>query len=242
MRRACTEARSPLAEGWAGGRGADTPPSPGPERLSAPQPPLRHLLLRLGSFRGARSAPAGEGDLGAARPGSLTGTRGAVQSRATPARTGPRAGSRSPQSRVLGRERRVCSAGSPRGRGGGGAAPPRHQLRPVAATCARACAERSWWGCGGGGGGGGGCVCVCVCVCARACCGPEARTKPASFLRLKAVNVCGGFCVPSPSFISFVSQELVVKFDRSGPGRFENSSTPSVFPHQAVSLCKGERR
>lgn len=151
MCQAWAEAWSPLAGGWARVREGDNtstaqpkaPPwSPGGPSSLAASPPPSPRRARL--FPGRPLGPVPEGDLGAARPGSLTGTRSAAQSRAAPARTGPRKGSRSPQSRVLGLESAACSAGPPQGRGGGGAAQQQLKPRPsAAATCSRACAERS---------------------------------------------------------------------------------------------------
>lgn len=68
-------------------------------------------------------------------------TREVAQSGAAPARTGPKIGSRSPQSRTPGLERQACSRVA--GETGGGTAQTQHHLmpRPVA-TCVRACAER----------------------------------------------------------------------------------------------------
>lgn len=90
---------SRLAGGWVPVGGGDTTPSPSSEHLPsrpvgpAPRrPPLLHPLVRLGSSQGAPLGPVPKRDLGVERPGSLTGTWGAAQSRAAATRAGPRQG------------------------------------------------------------------------------------------------------------------------------------------------------
>lgn len=51
-------------------------------------PPLLQFPVWMASSRGAPARPAPEGDLGAARAGSLTATRSAVRSEAAPGQTG----------------------------------------------------------------------------------------------------------------------------------------------------------
>lgn len=96
---------------------ASTQPRAPPLRPGAPswrRPPLQQRL---------RPAQLPKGDPGAARLRSLTRTRSAAQSRAAPARTGPRTGSRSAQAGEPRRERQAYSREAPqsgeRGRGGG---------------------------------------------------------------------------------------------------------------------------
>nr|XP_055170476.1 serine/arginine repetitive matrix protein 3-like [Nyctereutes procyonoides] len=123
---------------WAGGRvrvgGDTTPPSPNPESAS---------VVAGGALLCSAPQEGRAGGGRAARPGSLTVTRGAAPSGAAPARRGPRTVSRGRQSRPLGLERQACrrpaAADSGRGRGGQRTA---SAEAGAAATCVRACAER----------------------------------------------------------------------------------------------------